>query len=167
VTDERDSSVTPFPIVDCMVQLPIAGRQTDELGRLNIISCPHTEWVLKLGSARTEARQRLKAVDRTMLRHLPGLGRLGESLADAVRRLTIALREVKQLLTRRMLPLITYYEIGGRRRRASGELLAAGRSGCRAGLSRPFRPFPIPRWPLRPNHSAGPASGHARGDRRP
>jgi hypothetical protein len=51
----------------------------------------------KLSSARAEAR-RLHAV-RAMLHHLHGVGPLDEPLADAIERLSSALRMVRQLLT--------------------------------------------------------------------
>jgi len=87
-----------FPIVSYMVQLPLAERQLEELGQLTIMNCPDTGWVLQLGGARTEAVARLRAVDRSLLRDLPGIGSLGERPAEAVQRLTSALRRVRQLL---------------------------------------------------------------------
>lgn len=89
-----------FPIVSYMVQLPLAERQLEELGRLTIMNCPDTGWVLELAGARAEAVARLRAVDRSLLRDLPGIGRLGERPAEDVRRLTSALRRVRQLLVR-------------------------------------------------------------------
>jgi hypothetical protein len=52
---------------------------------------------MKLSSARAGAR-RLHAV-RAMLHHLHGVGPLDEPLADAIERLSSALRTVRQLLT--------------------------------------------------------------------
>jgi hypothetical protein len=52
---------------------------------------------MKLSSTRVEAR-RLHAV-RTMLHHLCRVRSLAEPLADAIERLTSALRMVRQLLT--------------------------------------------------------------------
>ena len=90
-----------FPIVDFLVQLPLTGRQLDELGRLSVFNCPDTGWVLRLGAARANAMARLRAVDRSLLRDPPGTGPLGERLTADIRRLTDALLAVRRLLAQK------------------------------------------------------------------
>ncbi len=94
----RASGAEDFPIVDYLVQLPVAERQLERLGHLSVLNCRDTGWVLRLAGARADAVARLRAVDKSMLRDPPGTGPLGERLAGDIRRLTDALREVRRLL---------------------------------------------------------------------
>jgi hypothetical protein len=97
----RSSGPDDFPIVDYLVQLPVARRQLESLRRLSTLNCPDTGWVFRLAGARAEAAERVRAVDGSLLRDPPGTGPLGERLAGDIRRLAGALREVRRLLVQR------------------------------------------------------------------
>jgi hypothetical protein len=88
----------PPPIVGYTAQLRLCERQLDELGRLDIMNCPGAGWVLDLGGALGEARQRLKAVNRALSSDPPGSSPPVGCLAGSVEGLTSALHTVRQLL---------------------------------------------------------------------
>jgi hypothetical protein len=78
--------------------LPVIQQWLDELKCINVTNGPDVHWVLRLGSARSEAVLHLLAVTRSLYRSPPGTRPLDGRLAADIRKLANALRGLRLLI---------------------------------------------------------------------
>lgn len=94
----RDVDGIEWPIVSFQIELPVVHRWLDQLGSVNVVNWPDTQWVLRLGAARSTAVLSLSAVRQSLYSRPPGTGPLDRRLAADVKQLADALCGLRELI---------------------------------------------------------------------
>jgi hypothetical protein len=87
-----------WPIVSFQVELPVVHRWLDQLASVDIVNWPDTQWVLRLGAARSAAVLSLSAVRQSLYSRPPGTGPLDRRLAADIKQLADALGGLRELI---------------------------------------------------------------------